>query len=167
MSTEVLQLSNNDLSIYNHLVDKYVVSESKVSSHQVHSEYDTDIDPELIQLLNKSKDLLGSAVVENPRFMIEIWSYRPDGDYVESPLTMHQDDCGATEFKVETCIFYTKFDKELEGGGLHIRDTGIMNLREGDIVIIGGDVWHTPLDVKGVGVRNCIVVQLESVRNKL
>ncbi|NDH07710.1 hypothetical protein EBX93_17655 [bacterium] len=87
---------------------------------------------------------------------------------------LHRDDNGGVGFKVNTVIFYFENTFKI-GGELFIEDDTpiainkqqkneyshyIIDPRRFNCVALSGNVSHKILDVIGVGVRRCLVVQI-------
>ena len=123
-------------------------------------------------------ELLNIPVIKSEG-MMELWSYHPSGNKLSSWLTIHEDDYGGVNYKVETCIFYLRKDEIIEGGNLiylentspikkfmcftiNETDEKKLEVKENMIVIMNGDLQHKPEDMSGWGLRNCIVVQFRS-----
>ena len=111
-------------------------------------------------------------------FIVECWSYNSTGETtIETTLAIHIDDEGAINKNVETCIIYTEKSKDIEGGNLTIYKDGEgkyaydkleeLEIETGDVVLMSGNLPHQPTDVEGNGVRNCIVIQIQSKRVNL
>jgi len=125
--------------------------------------------------------------VYNNQGILERHSYRSisENTYLQTPLTIHKDNFGATEWEVDTCIIYTQKDNTIHGGNIDLFDEepsfidwllncfGCKNeyskkievqVETGLVLLMSGDVYHKPQDIYGIGTRNCIVVQLRSIK---
>lgn len=115
--------------------------------------------------------------------VIEFHEYAPkkSAPVVYSPLTIHCDDNGAISYPVETCIFYLQRDPSILGGNLDVWDyepnwllscfrtpepTQEILIESGLVLLMRGDVYHRPQDVRGTGIRRSIVVQLRSKQDR-
>ena len=118
----------------------------------------------------------------NNQGILERHSYKPalNDAPVKTPLAIHQDNFGATDWEVATCIFYTRKDPSIQGGNIEVFDEAPgffdwlrdcfgfktealkieVQVSTGLVLLMSGDVYHKPQDVFGVGTRDCIVVQL-------
>lgn len=165
--------SSYDIKLYNNLVEKYCVNidvnTKTIFNHQICSDYNDNIDENILFVVEEAKKrLLSNGFKIKDKFYVEFWSYKCFTS-IETPLCIHQDDYGAVDYPVETCIFYTQFDKDLEDGNLEIYNNfeemkECVYIKEGDIILLSGNLNHKPQNVKGNGIRNCIVVQIESSR---
>jgi hypothetical protein len=126
----------------------------------------------------------GCKVYKN-QGILERHSYRSTSENtcVQTPLAIHIDNFGGTEWEVYTCIIYTQKDNTIHGGNIDLFDEepsfidwllncfGYKNeyskkievqIEAGLVLLMSGDVYHKPQDTYGIGTRNCTVVQLRS-----
>ncbi len=114
-------------------------------------------------------DCVGLHVNKN-NFMIEYWRYRCFNDKLSSALPHHKDSYGQLLCPINTCIFYIRKDKTLNGGNLNIYSRiGIKCLKphrtiissNNNVVLLDGDLYHQITSFTGTGIRDIIVVQFE------
>jgi hypothetical protein len=77
-------------------------------------------------------------------------------------------------FECNTIIFYTKIDDSIDSKLLFYKDdygdsdddekefSYEINVKDKSMVLIDGQVKHKPSLVRGIGIRECVVVQLKS-----
>jgi hypothetical protein len=150
------------------------LSEYSLKTHEL-CEYSPELKSTLKEILSLAKSLLESHnyEIDESDYYIEFWSYKLKGNEgtIPMPLIRHKDDEAAVMFKVETCIFYTEKSDTIKGGNLMLFDnenqlSQIIKINAGDVVLLRGDITHQVEQVSGKGIRNCIVVQYKSKRNK-
>lgn len=129
--------------------------------------------PQLIYLTNDAKSHLKNCGlhVNELRGNIEFHRYNVQGE-CKGVFDYHEDDCGGVSYKVETVIYYFKKDKNIKGGDLLISNRGHeytidVTPKEGHVKVLAfsGKLIHKVTDMIGQGIRDCIVVQLYSLRN--
>lgn len=101
----------------------------------------------------------------NNNYFIELSRYNCIKN--DKPLRIfeyHKDDKSTTDCIVNTIIFYLKKNDSILGGDLKVkinnRETCIP-IEEKRAICFKGDLLHTPTEVYGEGVRECIVVHIE------
>ena len=105
--------------------------------------------------------------------MIEYWRYRCFGDVLNSKLIRHTDSYGVFNCPINTCIFYIRKDKTLQGGNLDLYGYGInsynfmnkpiktIESNNNKVICMDGDIVHSISSFQGFGIRDAIVVQFE------
>lgn len=126
-------------------------------------------DEEIQSIMQKASALVATYApderVDATQGVVEFWRYTCEHDKkVSSPLAIHQDDYGIVKYPVYTVIFYVRKDDGISGGELGVFvDTPrciYIPTHANKAVLMPGNVWHVPMSCKGVGVRDCIVVQM-------
>lgn len=75
-------------------------------------------------------------------------------------FSWHQDDGGATSYRVHTVIFYIRKDIAVKDGNLEYKigkDKFTHIVKEADILSFKGDIQHKPQPTSGFGCRDIIV----------
>lgn len=153
----------------------YILNKSKYSGFQGYffsnlskeQNYFCEID----SILKKSKELLESQDIYNfniDNYLIEFHSYNAS-NYIEMPFGIHKDDGAAVNFNVYTILYYIKKDNDIIGGDLIIyneEETEIIDTIKIDdnmIIILKGDIPHNVSQIKGSGLRQSILCQVERI----
>lgn len=134
----------------------------------------------LDQIFSKSFELLQNHGFTNTLKTKAYIEYHGYTDGNSMPFEEHVDDYGAIDFNCNTIIFY--LTNSIQGGNLEILENiskikheskfeslNVYNTHPecGEIVIIclEGNVWHNITKMRSVGIRECIVVQMECSRS--
>jgi hypothetical protein len=85
---------------------------------------------------------------------------------IQSHFESHQDNQGATNYNVHTCIIY--FENTFKRGGELIIQDGDegktieeIDTRIWNVVLLDGETYHYIVPVNGVGNRRCLVIQMK------
>jgi hypothetical protein len=124
----------------------------------------------LKRIISDSKDILEYGGIKNNITSHGIVEYHRYLNGDDMPLSIHTDDYGATNYTVNTVIFY--LSKTVEGGDLEIyKDDKIIEVIDVKpspdmikIVIMEGNILHNVSKIKNRGIRECIVVQFKCER---
>jgi len=102
--------------------------------------------------------------IKRNNYFIELSRYKCIKN--EKPLQIfgyHKDDKSTTDYKVNTIIFYLEKNDTIVGGDLKVKINNKENcipIEKRKAICFKGDLLHTPTEVSGEGVRDCIVVQI-------
>lgn len=156
-------------------------------SYQFSFNDETTVYPtDLLYIKNVAYELLTNTGFKvDPNYgNIELYYYEiADGEKGTTKFAPHVDDDGYNNYPVETCIFYTQKDESIIDGNLdyYIPDPNKakkwyskfienygekqeLKVENGTVALLSGNLYHCPQDYSGYGKRNCIVVQLRSLK---
>ena len=102
--------------------------------------------------------------IDSRNYHVDFHRYNLFGKKHSSTLTWHEDDYGATSYKVNTAVLYLRKDKTIRGGDLLIKGSNKVIVEENTIVLMNGRLIHKPEDLDGFGCRDSIVVQFPRVK---
>lgn len=98
------------------------------------------------------------------KYHIELFQYRCiDFNKKIDNLSYHKDDYAILDYKVNTIIFYITKSNTLNGGNLLINinnKKNIIPIEANMGLAFHGDLIHKPQPCSGLGLRECIVIQL-------
>jgi len=168
-------INNNFITIFN----EYCIGEKSLVTKKF--EFDNQNNTEFKDIINKAYEFFNSNGfnVDKNNGMVEFWKYTSTGEKVNVSLSIHEDDCGALPYKVETCIFYLQKSDSLKGGELlyiinkknnflglfsyYSTEKKLLNVYDRMVVLLNGNLNHCPKSIIGKGTRKCIVVQFKSL----
>lgn len=101
--------------------------------------------------------------IDSRNYHVDFHRYNLFGKKHSSALTWHEDDYGATSYKVNTVVLYLRKDKTIRGGNLLVKGANKVMIEENTIVMMDGRLVHKPEDLEGFGCRDSIVVQFKRV----
>ena len=168
---EFIDKINDYIKIYNlkNLQIHFENDEIKsIYSNQNGHNYDIDSDD--IEFFTIYKSFFSNLMINagyniNPNIgVLECWSYNPNNNNVNS-LDRHTDDYGNVNYPVETCILYTKKDETIIGGNFFYYKNNIEHkiyIKSGTLLMMKGNLEHSPESITGVGQRNCLVCFFKS-----
>ena len=121
----------------------------------------------IFNFLSKVADILKNNRynIDETKFHIDFHRYNLFGEKFISELSWHEDDYGATNYKVNTAIIYLRKDKTLRGGNLLVKDNIYKRelISDNTIILIDGRITHKPEDIEGFGCRDSIVIQFKRI----
>lgn len=165
--------NKNDLfsSINTYIREIHVRKNKKTISKQFYFEKSWNDYDDLSYLLKPIQKLaydlfLSKGMSVKNSGQIFISSYNINNN-IADPFDFHRDD-SLGQGNVETCIFYIKKNKHIQGGDLNYINSNkeIINIpiNENDYLLFNGNIYHKPTEMSGIGLRNAIVLQFQSYR---
>ncbi len=99
--------------------------------------------------------------IDSSNYHIDFHRYNLSGKKHSTSLAWHEDDYGATGYKVNTAVLYLRKDKTIRGGNLLVKGANKVIVEENTIVLMDGQLIHKPEDLDGFGCRDSIVIQFQ------
>lgn len=160
---------DNLQKFYNNIMDKRIYDKQDFTQiSKKYNKYNKLLTDEALYIRNLANLYLEeSGLKQNVDiFMIEYWRHRLFNDEMKHIFPIHCDNDGLISGEVNTCIFYLRKDKLFTGGDLNIYSNScfpkileVIETTAMKILLFDGNIYHSVSKMKGIGIRDCIVVQ--------
>ena len=122
-----------------------------------------NLNSEINNLIQETKKLMehNDFKINEDQFYVEFHKYNIQGKY-KSVFDWHEDDKGAVNYNVCTCIYYLHKDETIIGGDLQFTEIDV-NIKPNLAVLFNGYETHRISPMDGYGQRKSIVVMFERI----